>query len=107
MGDAGRNARAYVVAGGIGPLGVLVRGVIAAICLVPPTFAMGATSQSSRAGWKTRQVVAWLGWFYAGNLAGGSPVAWGWLYLLRVFDMAVTSYVAVALNLLVAAGAGP
>jgi len=99
--------RAYVFAGGIGPVGVLVRGLIAAICLVPPTFAMGATlpvvarwvedSPSGR---------AWLGWFYAGNLVGAVIGCLGaGFYLLRVFDMAVTSYVAVLLNVVVAAGA--
>ncbi|MFN7980558.1 MAG: fused MFS/spermidine synthase [Vicinamibacterales bacterium] len=99
--------RAYVAAGGIGPLGVLVRGLIAAICLVPPTFAMGATLPVV-ARWveDTPAGRAWLGWFYAGNLAGAVAGCLGaGFYLLRVFDMAVTSYVAVALNLLVAAGA--
>src|SRR4029079_2203377 len=47
--------------------------------------------------------VAWLGYFYGGNLAGavvGSLLA-GY-YLLRVYDMPTTTYVAVAINVVVA-----
>jgi spermidine synthase len=47
--------------------------------------------------------VAWLGYFYGGNIGGaviGSLLAG--FYLLRVFDMAIASYVAVALNITVA-----
>lgn len=99
--------RAYVFAGGIGALGVLVRGLVAAICLVPPTCAMGATLPVV-ARWVEDSPGgrAWLGWFYAGNLVGAVIGCLGaGFYLLRVFDMAVTSYVAVGLNLLVAVGA--
>ena len=99
--------RIYVATGGIGPAGVLVRAVVAAVCLLPPTCAMGATLPAV-ARWVeiSPQGRAWLGLFYAGNLAGavaGCLVAG--FYLLRVFDMAVTCYVAAALNLAVAAGA--
>ena len=99
--------RIYVAIGGVGPAGVLVRAAVAAVCLLPPTCAMGATLPAV-ARWveSSPQGRAWLGLFYAGNLAGavaGCLVAG--FYLLRVFDMAVTSYVAGALNLAVAAGA--
>ena len=43
--------------------------------------------------------VSWLGFFYGGNIAGavlGSLLAG--FYLLRVYDMAIATYVAVALN---------
>ncbi|MEQ1910821.1 MAG: fused MFS/spermidine synthase [Vicinamibacterales bacterium] len=100
--------RIYVAIGGVGPAGVLVRALVAAVCLLPPTFAMGATLPAV-ARWveSSPQGRAWLGLFYAGNLAGAVAgcLVTGF-YLLRVFDMAVASYVAAALNLAVAVGAG-
>src|SRR6185369_7559895 len=49
---------------------------------------------------------AWLGLFYAGNILGGVAgcLAAGF-YLLRVYDMNVATYVAVAINVIVAAAA--
>jgi len=84
---------------------VAVRAIVAAICLLPPTFLMGATLPAV-ARWvqTTPRGVAWLGYFYGGNIAGaviGSLLAG--FYLLRVYDMAIATYVAVALNALVAA----
>ena len=52
------------------------------------------------------QGVAWLGFFYGGNIAGavvGAVVAG--FYLLRLYDMAIGTYVAVAINVLAGAGA--
>ena len=43
--------------------------------------------------------MSWLGFFYAGNIAGavmGTLLAG--FYLLRVFDMSTATYVAVAIN---------
>ena len=65
---------------------------------------MGATLPAI-ARWveTTPRGVAWLGFFYGGNIAGaviGSLLAG--FYLLRVFDMAIATYVAVALNVVVA-----
>ena len=51
--------------------------------------------------------MSWLGFFYGGNIAGavlGSLLAG--FYLLRVYDMAIATYVAVALNVVVARLAG-
>jgi spermidine synthase len=94
----------YVANAGHGLLGILLRALLAIICLLPPTVLMGATLpavarlvESSPAG------VSWLGFFYGGNIAGaviGSLVAG--FYLLRVYDMATASYVAVAINAAVA-----
>ena len=83
---------------------IVMRAIIAAICLLPPTFMMGATLPAV-ARWvkATPSGVAWLGYFYGGNIAGavmGSLLAG--FYLLRVFDMAIATYVAVALNVAVA-----
>ncbi len=97
--------RVYISVGGLGTGGVLMRALVAGICLVPPTFAMGATLPVM-ARWVdgTAAGRARLGFFYAGNLAGA---VFGCLlagfYLLRVFDMAVATYVAAAINLVVAA----
>ena len=83
---------------------VAVRAIVAAICLLPPTFMMGATLPAVSRWVKTTPAgVAWLGYFYGGNIAGaviGSLLAG--FYLLRVFDMAIASYVAVAMNVSVA-----
>jgi spermidine synthase len=97
----------YTAMGGPGFSGLLVRGLFCAICLALPTILMGATLPAV-ARWveATRDGVSWLGFFYGGNIAGA---VFGCLlagfYLLRLFDNAVATYVAVALNLVVA-GAG-
>jgi spermidine synthase len=95
----------YTAWAGPGVAGLFVRGIVAAICLLPPTLLMGATLPAV-ARWveTTPQGVSWLGFFYGGNIAGaviGSLTAG--FYLLRVYDTAVATYVAVALNFLVAA----
>ncbi|OFV92443.1 MAG: hypothetical protein A3H95_17595 [Acidobacteria bacterium RIFCSPLOWO2_02_FULL_64_15] len=95
----------YSAWAGSGVLGIVVRSIVAALCLLPPTLLMGATLPAV-ARWveATPQGVAWLGFFYGGNIAGavvGSLVAG--FYLLRVYDSAIATYVAVALNLTVAA----
>ncbi len=97
--------RVYFAWGGNGLAGFLVRGAVAAVCLLPPTIMMGATLPAmSRWIETTPEGVSWLGWFYAGNIAGavGGCLAAGF-YLLRFYDMAVASYVACGLNVLVAA----
>jgi spermidine synthase len=93
--------------GGNGAGGVTLRAIVAAICLLPPTFAMGATLPIiSRAVESDRRGLSTLGLFYAGNIAGA---VFGCLlagfYLLRVYDMAVATYVAATINTAVAAGA--
>src|SRR5262245_24971813 len=94
----------YTAWAGHGIIGILIRGVIAGICLLPPTILMGATLPAiSRWLETTPQGVPWLGFFYGGNIAGavlGSVLAG--FYLLRVFDSAVATYVAVAVNIAVA-----
>jgi spermidine synthase len=86
-----------------GMSGVFLRGIICALCLLPPTILMGATLPAI-ARWveTTADGVAWLGFFYGGNIAGavfGSALAG--FYLLRVFDMSVATYVAVAIDVVV------
>src|SRR5437867_5357843 len=95
----------YTAWAGSGVFGILFRGVIAGICLLPPTMLMGATLPAiSRWVQTTPEGVAWLGFFYGGNITGaviGSLLAG--FYLLRVFDVSTATFVAVALNVTVAA----
>jgi spermidine synthase len=96
--------RMYVAGASEGMLGLLLRGVVAAACLLPPTVLMGASLPAiSRWMETTPQGVSWLGYLYSSNIAGavfGCLVAG--FYLLRVFDMAVTTYVAAGVNLAIA-----
>src|SRR5687768_5493233 len=90
----------YTAWGGDGLTGLLVRGAVAAICLLPPTLLMGATLPAI-ARWveTTPKGVSWLGFFYGGNIAGA---VFGCLlagfYLLRVHDMVVATLVAAVIN---------
>jgi spermidine synthase len=83
---------------------LLVRGLFCAICLLPPTLLMGATLPAI-ARWveTTPEGVAWLGFFYGGNIAGavlGCVLAG--FYLLRDHDMGFATYVAVGIDVVVA-----
>jgi spermidine synthase len=94
----------YTSIGGPGFRGLLVRGLFCALCLLPPTLLMGATLPAiSRWVETSPRGVSWLGFFYGGNIAGA---VFGCLlagfYLLRVHDVAVATFVAVALNAAVA-----
>jgi len=96
--------RVYAAAGGgQGFTGILMRGVLCAICLLPPTMLMGATLPAI-ARWigTTGTGVSWLGFFYGANIAGAvTGCLLAGFYLLRVFDMATATWVAVAINLAV------
>ncbi len=95
----------YTSIGGPGISGLLLRGLFCALFLAVPTILMGATLPAV-ARWveTTPTGVSWLGFFYGGNIAGA---VFGCLftgfYLLRVYDGATATYVAAALNALVAA----
>jgi spermidine synthase len=85
----------YTKIAGTGQANLFLRAIVAGIMLIPPTLLMGATLPAI-ARWveSTPSGVAWLGYFYGGNLAGavvGSLVAG--FYLLRVYDMPKTTYV--------------
>jgi len=85
----------------------MFRALLAAVCLLPPTFLMGATLPAiSRWVKTTPEGVSWLGFFYGGNIAGavlGSLLTG--FYLLRVYDIAIATFVAIAINVVVAAAA--
>jgi spermidine synthase len=94
----------YTRIAGTGQVSLVLRAVVASICLIPPTLLMGATLPAI-ARWveTTPRGVSWLGYFYGGNLAGavaGSLLAG--FYLLRVYDMPTATLVAVMLNVVVA-----
>src|SRR2546425_9416172 len=94
----------YTSWAGSGVAGLMFRAVIAGICLLPPTLLMGATLPAiSRWVETTPEGISWLGFFYGGNIGGaviGSVLAG--FYLLRVHDIAFATFVAVALNVVVA-----
>ena len=94
----------YSAIGGHGPVAILIRAVICAICLLPPTVLMGATlPAASRYAQTTPNGVAWIGFLYGGNTVGavvGSVLAG--FYLLRVYDLTVATLVAVAVDIIVA-----
>ncbi len=84
--------------GGLG--GILLRGSIAAVCLLPPTFLMGGTLPAV-ARWLevSPRGVSWLGLFYGANTAGavfGCLVAG--FFLLRITDTATATFAAAAVN---------
>jgi len=97
--------RVYIAWGGDGLPGVLVRGAVAALCLLPPTLLMGATLPAvARSVDTTSSGMSWLGYLYGGNIAGGvCGCLLAGFYLLRVYDTAVATYAAVAVNAAVAA----
>jgi spermidine synthase len=98
-------ARIYIAgAGATGLAGLVLRGAVAAVCLLPPTFLMGA-SLPAIARWveTTPRGVSWLGLLYSANVAGAvTGCVLAGFYLLRVHDMGFATYVAAAINVGVA-----
>jgi spermidine synthase len=96
--------RIYLASAASGLLGVVLRGVIASVCLLPPTLLMGG-SLPAMARWveTTPKGVSWLGLLYGANIAGAviGCLAAGF-YLLRVYDIAVATYTAAGINVAVA-----
>jgi len=94
----------YTEWAGSGPTSLILRALVASVCLLPPTLLMGGTLPVVARGVdSTPNGVSWLGYFYGGNLLGavtGSLLAG--FYLLRVYDMPTATLVAVALNVIVA-----
>ncbi len=100
----------YTAWSGYGLKGFLLRGAVAAACLMPPALLMGATLPALARQIDTPQInsrengVSWLGFFYGANLAGavlGCLLAG--FYLLRKYDVYTATYAAMAINLLMAA----
>ncbi len=97
--------RIYIAGAEHGMPGMMLRAVVALICLLPPTILMGATLPAI-VRWieSTPRGVSWWGLLYGGNTVGA---VFGCLlagfYLLRIYDVSVATYVAVAINVAVAA----
>ncbi len=97
----------YTAAVGHGMPAILLRALVCALCLMPPTFLMGA-SLPAAARWieTSPEGIAWMGYLYGANTAGA---VFGCLlagfYLLRVFDMGTATFVAAAVNVAVGLGA--
>ena len=95
--------KVYFAAVAAGMPSLLLRGALAALCLLPPTILMGA-SLPAIVRFARRAPSTWA-WLYAANTLGAMAGALlAAFVLLRLFDVAVASYAAVAINLLVAAG---
>jgi spermidine synthase len=95
----------YVAVAGDGLGGMLMRGFLAACCMLPPTILMGA-SLPAIVRWieGTPDGVAWWGILYGGNTLGavaGCLMAGFWL--LRLYNMTIATWVAAAINLSIAA----
>ena len=94
----------YTAIAGTGQFSVFLRGLVAAMILLPPTLMMGATLPAiARYVETTPKGVSWMGFFYGGNIAGaviGTLLAG--FYLLRVYDMVTATIVAVVFNIAVA-----
>src|SRR6478609_9441461 len=93
----------YTAAAGHGLPAILLRAAVAGLCLIPPTFLMGASlPAASRWIETTPEGVSWMGMLYGANTGGA---VFGCLlagfYLLRVFDMGTATFVAAALNVAV------
>ena len=97
--------RIYIAGADHGVPGLITRGFLCAVCLLPPTILMGA-SLPAIVRWieTTPRGVSWWGLLYGGNTAGA---VFGCLlagfYLLRLYDTHVATYWAMAINLVVAA----
>jgi spermidine synthase len=94
----------YVAVAAMGYPGVLLRMVVSALVLLPPTILMGATLPVvSRWVGASRDGRSDVGLLYMANIAGGaSGTLLAGFYLLRVHDVVVASLVAVAINLFAA-----
>jgi spermidine synthase len=93
-------ARFYAGHAGHGLPAILLRGLVCGVCLLPPTFMMGATLPAmSRWIETTPRGISWLGFFYGGNIAGGVlGCLLAGFYLLRVLDMEAATFVAASIN---------
>lgn len=93
----------YSAAVGHGMPAMLLRALVCGLCLLPPTFLMGA-SLPAAARWieTTPEGVSWMGMLYGANTGGAvTGCLLAGFYLLRVFDMGTATFIAAALNVAV------
>jgi spermidine synthase len=96
--------RIYVAGATTGLVGLVLRGVIAAVCLLPPTMLMGASLPAiARCVESTPKGVSRLGFLYSANIGGAVfGCLFAGFYLLRVYDIGVATYTAAAINVAIA-----
>ncbi len=85
---------------------ILLRATLCAGCILVPTLLMGATlPAASRVVKRGPAAISSVGMLYSGNTLGavGGALLAGF-YLLRVYDLPTATYVAVAMNELIALG---
>ncbi len=83
-----------------GLIGLIMRGIVAGACLLPPASLMGG-SLPAVARWleTTPEGVSKLGLLYSANIAGALLGCFiSGFYLLRVYDMELATFAAVAIN---------
>lgn len=91
----------YLLGPSSGLAGLVFRGVVAGLCLVPPTLLMGCTfpAASRWVGDSSSGGVSWLGLLYSANTCGAvAGCVLAGFYLLRVHDLGVATYAAAAIN---------
>ncbi len=96
--------RVYIAGAEHGLPSMLLRSLISAICLLPPTVLMGATLPAmSRWIEGTPRGAAWWGFLYGANTAGAVfGCLFAGFYLLRIYNTAVATFAGVAVNVIVA-----
>jgi spermidine synthase len=90
----------YTTWSGYGLNGFLLRGAVAAACLLLPTLLMGATLPAlARQTDAMENSVSRLGFLYGANIAGAvTGCLLSGFYLLRVYDVNAATHVGVAVN---------
>jgi spermidine synthase len=93
----------YTSAVGHGMPAILLRALVSGLCLLPPTFLMGASlPAASRWTASSPEGVGMLGMLYGANTVGAvAGCLLAGFYLLRVFDLATATLVAAAINVIV------
>ena len=96
-------SRVYVIGAEHGMPGMLLRGLVAAVCMLPSTILMGASLPAIVRGIEsTPEGVSWWALLYGANTAGA---VFGCLlagFISAIYSMATAAFVAVAINVLVA-----
>lgn len=96
--------RVYIAGAGFGVPSMVLRAFFAAICLLPGTFLMGASlPAASRWVQSTGTGASWWGLLYGGNTLGAvAGCLITGFYTLRLYNQATATYVAIAINVVVA-----
>ena len=89
----------YVTSAGQGFVNVLSRGIVAAICLLPPTILMGMTFPILARSVRSDAGASRIGMIYTANISGAVVGCWlAGFYLLPAYDLGIATFTAVAIN---------